>query len=54
MKRRKILSDPFYTFSIITTTKITAHKCIWKVDVSMFIFLKHVTYIKKETNWFSL
>jgi len=34
MKRRKILSDLFYTFSITTTTKIIAYTCIWRVDVS--------------------
>jgi hypothetical protein len=50
MKRRKILSDPFYRFSIITVTKITAYKCIWKVNVSN-IFKTY--YIKKEMNWFS-
>jgi hypothetical protein len=52
MKRRKILSDPFYTFSIITTTKILAYKCIWKVNISNII--KTYTIHKKEINLFSL
>jgi hypothetical protein len=52
MKRRKILSDPFYKFSIITTTKIIAYKCIWKVDVSNIFKTDNIQ--KKEINWFAL